>query len=133
MARIDWTRIFVDAPGLRPTASEAFMPMRPTAMAAPNAARPTWRLPIIAFLPAFPCEVRPSIVSGRLAFFLVLADQQREDGGQQHEDEGLDEAHQELHEVERDREQPAEAGDEPPHRLEHGLAGEDVAVETEAQ
>ena len=27
MARIDWTRIFVAAPGLRPTASEAFKPM----------------------------------------------------------------------------------------------------------
>src|SRR6185295_9985398 len=48
MARIDWTRIFVEAPGLRPTASEAFMPMKPTPRAAPRAARPTWMLPAIS-------------------------------------------------------------------------------------
>src|SRR5512136_1043781 len=46
MARIDWTKIFVAAPGLRPTASEAFMPMKPTPRAAPSAARPTCRLPV---------------------------------------------------------------------------------------
>ena len=46
----------VAAPGFRPTASDAFMPMRPTAMAAPNAARPMWRLPIM-------CAVLP-LVSG---------------------------------------------------------------------
>jgi hypothetical protein len=37
----------VEATGFRPTASEAFMPIRPTAMAAPRAARPTSRLPVI--------------------------------------------------------------------------------------
>src|SRR5437899_2459269 len=46
MARIDWTRIFVAAPGLRPTASDAFMPINPTPMAAPSAAKPTWTFPL---------------------------------------------------------------------------------------
>src|ERR1039457_1990223 len=46
IARIACTRILVEAPGLRPTASEAFMPMNPTPMAAPSAARPTCRLPV---------------------------------------------------------------------------------------
>src|SRR5215467_6796559 len=48
MARIDWTNIFVEAPGLRPTASEAFMPMNPTPSAAPSAARPTCVFPVIS-------------------------------------------------------------------------------------
>ena len=39
--RIACTRIGVAAPGFRPTASDAFMPMKPTPMAAPRAARPT--------------------------------------------------------------------------------------------
>src|SRR5579859_4064278 len=46
IARIDCTRIGVAAPGLRPTASEAFMPMKPTPSAAPSAARPTVRFPL---------------------------------------------------------------------------------------
>jgi len=29
MARMDWTKTFVEASGLRPTASEAFMPIKP--------------------------------------------------------------------------------------------------------
>src|SRR5215471_14962896 len=43
--RIDCTRIFVAAPGLRPTALDAAIPIRPTLRAAPTAARPTWMLP----------------------------------------------------------------------------------------
>src|SRR6516164_9759568 len=46
MDRIDCTRILVDAPGLRPTAVEAAMPIKPTPMAAPAAASPTWMLPL---------------------------------------------------------------------------------------
>src|SRR5215472_123129 len=46
MARIDWTRIFVAAPGLRPTASDAFIPMKPTPRAAPSAANPTCTFPL---------------------------------------------------------------------------------------
>ena len=63
-------QIGVAAPGLRPTASDAFMPMMPTARAAPRAARPTCRLPVIVFvLPVMrraparigraPCLVQP--------------------------------------------------------------------------
>src|SRR3954453_16360997 len=53
MERIDCTSTFVDAPGLRPTALEADMPIIPTLMAAPKAAKPTWmfpptRLPIVS-------------------------------------------------------------------------------------
>src|SRR6188768_944977 len=47
MARIDCTMIFVDAPGFRPTAMDAAVPIRPTLIAAPNAARATWILPVI--------------------------------------------------------------------------------------
>src|SRR6267143_5555410 len=46
MARMDWTRIFFAAPGLRPTASEAFMPLTPTPKAAPSAAKPTCTFPV---------------------------------------------------------------------------------------
>src|SRR6516165_9643408 len=41
MARIDWTITGVGDPMIRPTASDAFAPMKPTASAAPSAARPT--------------------------------------------------------------------------------------------
>src|ERR1700678_4457917 len=43
-----WTRIFVEAPGLRPTASAALKPTRPTPMAAPRQPRPPWMLPVIS-------------------------------------------------------------------------------------
>src|SRR5580765_2065786 len=105
MARIDWTRIFVAAPGLRPTASEAFMPMRPTPSAAPSAANPTCRFPVIpsanigindiyVFLsllfsaaPAIEhgqaAEILNHSMMSRLRAFLMLTDQHREDGGQE--------------------------------------------------
>ena len=38
---------FVDALGLRPTASDALPPIRPTPMAAPRAARPTHKFPFM--------------------------------------------------------------------------------------
>jgi hypothetical protein len=44
---MDWTSTFVEAPGLRPTASDAFIPMIPTAMAAPRAANAMCKLPVI--------------------------------------------------------------------------------------
>src|SRR4051812_19607575 len=43
---MDCTSTLVAAPGLRPTASEAFAPIRPTPRAAPSAANPTWRFPV---------------------------------------------------------------------------------------
>src|SRR5580765_5470403 len=76
MARMDWTRIFVAAPGLRPTASEAFIPIKPTPTAAPSAAKPTCRLPVISanigindiyLLPFFAFPAAPAIEHGQTA------------------------------------------------------------------
>ena len=142
MARIDCTMIFVEAPGLRPTAVDAPMPIKPTPIAAPSAARPTCKLPVIALsfrrfgLANCGRPVRPRVRASRmplLRLLVVLTDQQREDGGQQHEDQRLHQTDQQLHEIERDRQQPAEARHHRRHRLEHVLAGEDVAVEPEAE
>src|SRR5215472_8384612 len=108
MARMDWTRIFVAAPGLRPTASEAFMPMNPTPSAAPSAAKPTWRFPLIsansgicviyvAFLaystvPAIEhgrtAEILDSVMLGTRLSFLMLANQQGKHRREQHEHQG---------------------------------------------
>src|SRR5215813_1844592 len=142
MARIDWTRIFVEAPGLRPTASEAVMPIKPTARAAPSAAKPTCMLPIISFILPFPAAtaveyVRAAkkflLVGARRSFFLVLAHQQGEDRAQQHEDQRLHQAHQNFHEIKRNRQEPPEAGNHPGHGFQHGFAGIDVAVEPKTQ
>src|SRR6267378_7538714 len=110
MARMDWTRIFVAAPGLRPTASEAFMPMKPTPIAAPSAANPTCRFPVIPsanigisdiYLPFFAFSAAPAIEHGQAVEILmmrrflslgVLTNQHREYSGQQHEQERLDKA-----------------------------------------
>src|SRR3981189_1738936 len=106
MERIDWTMIDVAAPGLRPTASDAFMPMMPTAMAAPRAARAMWRLPVITLLvlPWWPAlltgtrepERRRLLVRDRGFSLVMLADQQREHGGQQHEHQRLNQADQQF-------------------------------------
>src|SRR5258707_458620 len=113
MARMDCTNILVDAPGLRPTASEAFIPINPTPMAAPNAAMPTWRFPLNPavnefIVPAFLCVLadtrdrtgsswRTSLFSLGLCCrcrLLGLTNQQREHRAQQHEHQRLHEAHQ---------------------------------------
>src|SRR4249920_3753460 len=109
MARIDWTRIGVAAPGLRPTASDAFMPMMPTAMAAPNAANAMCRLPVMFSCPSFRGSSRsrpgvdpPSLISSVVrggSFFVMLANEQREHGGQQHEHQRLDHADQQLQKI----------------------------------
>src|SRR5215469_6803289 len=103
MARMDWTRTFVEASGLRPTASEAFIPIKPTPMAAPSAARPTVKFPdIYLFVPFLTvravehgraAELCYSNLRGRRPFF-TLANQQGEHGGQQHKHHGLDQPHQ---------------------------------------
>src|SRR5947207_15878423 len=110
MARMDWTRIFVEAPGLRPTASEAFIPMKPTPIAAPSAANPTCRFPVIPsanigisdiYLPFFAFSAAPAIEHGQAVEilvmrgfvpFFVLTNQHREHGGQQHEHQRLNKA-----------------------------------------
>src|SRR5579864_6155924 len=142
MARMDWTRIFVAAPGLRPTASEAFMPMRPTPKAAPSAAKPTCMFPVnsanigindiyISFLsvarrlPRLNTDKSAKFsrsVMSRLWAFLVLANQHGEDGGEQHEDQGLYETNQQFHEVKGDWQQPTEMGHQLGHGFEHIFA-----------
>src|SRR4051812_29525470 len=129
IARIDWTITWVEEPGLRPTASDALAPIQPTARAAPRAARPTCRLPIMVCA-RFLCSVlrmracRPWLV--------MLTDEQREHRRQQHEHQRLHQTDQQLQEVERDLHQPTNARNAG-HRFEHGFSGEDVAVQPEAQ
>src|SRR5215813_7719973 len=130
MAKMDWTRTFVAAPGLRPTASDAFMPMNPT----PRAAKPTCRFPLISanigisvifslsFFLSF--SLGPAIEHGRAAeirylsvrvcrfLLLVLANKQGEERSQQHENQGLNNADQQFQEVERNWQQPPKAGDQ---------------------
>src|SRR5215510_11640425 len=103
MARMAWTRTLVDASGFRPTASQAFQPIKPTARAAPNAARPTCKLP---FMDLFLLSRRPrehgrptkviSTLRGLWALRLLLAKQQREDSGQQHKDQRLNDTYKQL-------------------------------------
>src|SRR5438046_7785499 len=124
MDRIDCTITGVADPGLRPTASDAFPPINPTARAAPSAAIATVMLPTISSAPF------SSLVCRRLCRFVMLADQQREDGGQQHEHERLHQTDQQLHEVKRNLHEPAENRYRS-HRLEHRFAGEHIAVEPE--
>ena len=64
---------------------------------------------------------------------LVLANQHRKHCGQQHEDKGLDKTDEQLHEIKRDRQEPAQARRQRRHGFEHVFAGKDVAVETEAE
>src|SRR4029450_2906576 len=97
MARIDCTMILVDAPGLRPTATDAPCPVNPTPIAAPRAARPTCKLPVLVFCPLCvsrvlgPSAVRRNIslmgcsLRGR-RLLMVLADEPPEGRRQQHED-----------------------------------------------
>src|SRR5215510_12760256 len=112
MARIDWTRILVAAPGLRPTASEAFMPINPTPSAAPSAANPTCRFPLISAtigindiydflslaqrLPRLntvkPLKSILSMLPGPMS--LVLANQHGKHRRQQHEHQCLNKTHQ---------------------------------------
>src|SRR5215470_12946994 len=100
MAKMDCTKILVDAPGLRPTASEAIMPIRPTLIAAPKAASPTCKFPLIrvSFLRAgnHECvragEISLLMVCGSRGLF-VLAHQHREHCRQQHKDQRLNQSH----------------------------------------
>src|ERR1700704_1244813 len=140
---MDCTKIFVEATGFRPTASEAFIPIKPTAIAAPKAARPTWKLPFICSSCSFPpapaiehgqaVDINPLTVRRHWCVCFVLAHQHREDSSQEHEDHGLNEAHNQFQEIERNRHQPPEAGNELRHCFQEILSRENVAVETEAK
>src|SRR6185369_5027733 len=63
----------------------------------------------------------------------MLTNQQGENGGEEHKNQGLDEAHEQLEKIERDRQQPPEAGDQFAHGLQHVLSRENVSIEAEAQ
>src|SRR6516162_10170789 len=123
MARIDWTKIGVAAPGLRPTAIEAARPIKPTPMAEPNAAKPICMLPTILLLLSFPAATAVEdfthkkflLMGARRSFFLVLAHQQGEDRAQQHEDRRLHQADEQFQEIKRNRQEPPAAGDHPGH------------------
>src|SRR5215469_16023316 len=52
--KIDWTRTLVEEPGLRPTATEAPMPINPMPISTPAAARPTVIFPPKRLSPAPP-------------------------------------------------------------------------------
>src|SRR5581483_467691 len=62
----------------------------------------------------------------------MLADQQREDGRQKREHEGLHHADEQLEQVERNLDEPADPGNAA-DRIEHRFAREHVSVQTEAQ
>src|SRR4029453_838045 len=141
MARIDWTRICVEAPGLRPTASEAAMPIKPTATAAPIAAKPTCMLPIISLVLPFPAPPRLNMFIRRKSlslfahgfFFLMWTHQQSEHRAQKNEHHPLHQAHEHFHEIKRDRQEPPEGGDLAGHGFQHVFPGKDVAVKTKTQ
>ena len=63
----------------------------------------------------------------------VAAHEQGEDGGQQHEDECLHEADEQLHEVKWNRNQPRESGHDVRHGFEHVFPRENIAEETKAE
>src|SRR6266403_2842817 len=142
MARIDWTITGVADPGFRPTASAALAPIKPTARAAPRAAIPTCRLPLMClsrpFLVAQPCRdgsgqsFLDSIVPGRPPFLVMLTDQQREDGGQQREHQRLHQTNQQFQKVKGNLYERADVGNAG-HRVQHRFPGEDVAVETKTE
>jgi len=68
-----------------------------------------------------------------VALALVLADQQGENGSEEHEDHGLDKTDKHFEEIKGNRQQPAKAGDKFAHSLEHVFASKDVSVESEAE
>src|SRR5207247_2618256 len=72
-------------------------------------------------------------VCARNVLLSMLTNKQSEDRAQQHEDQGLHQAHEQFHEIKRNRQQPPEAGNHPGHGFQHVFPGKDVAVETEAQ
>src|SRR5215470_14258521 len=115
------------------------MPMRPTAMAAPNAARPMCKFPLISscspssWAPKTEQVNRSNLKSGALDGFLVLTNQQGEHCSQQHENQCLNYAHKQFHKVKRNRQQPSEFGDKRRHSVQHVLARKNIAVESKTQ
>jgi len=69
-----------------------------------------------------------------VVFVTVVTHEFQEDGGEQHEHQGLDKSDEHLQEVEGHGWQPGEVGGHSVHhRLEDILTGKDISIETEAQ
>src|SRR5262245_26252301 len=73
------------------------------------------------------------MVRSRRRLGLMLANQQRENSRQQHENQRLDQTYQQLQKIKWNRYQPAEARDKPGHGFQHVLTCKNVAVETKTQ
>src|SRR5688500_4082824 len=71
----------------------------------------------------------------RLMAFFMRANQQREDGRQEHEYERLNQTNQNFQKVKRNRNDNASqpTRHEASHRFQHVFTGENIAVQTEAQ
>src|SRR6266850_4617041 len=154
---------FPNAPGLRPTASEAFMPTSPTPIAEPRPAKPTWMLPVnspnigvtimFIFIDVFvvaqrlprlntvePLKIFSSMLCyGRVLLF-VSANQRSKNGGQQHKYKCLDQPDQHFQKIKRDWQKRAENRFCPGGMLnrvgdcfEQISSGKDIAVKSKAQ
>src|ERR1041385_1828423 len=155
------TMTLPNAPGLRPTASEAFMPTRPTPIAEPRPHNPTERLPAtdasasigvnMFFLSSFfstapavdhgqAAEISKSMVMFLAVLFFMRANQGRKHRRQEHEHKGLNQADEDFQEIKWHGQQRAENGPRPGRVVDHIghgfqqiFAGENVSVETETQ
>src|SRR5262245_8695492 len=74
-----------------------------------------------------------SFVRSRRRLSLMLANQQRENRCQQHEDQRLDQTYEQLQKIKWNRYQPAKARHKPGHGFQHVLTGKNVAIETKTQ
>src|SRR5215813_1610230 len=109
------------------------MPIRPTLIAAPNAAKPTCKFPVI-YLTSGCAHLQSQAeinyflsVRGYLSFRLMLANQHGKNGGEQHEHQGLNNSHDQLEKVKRNRYQPSEPRDKLGHCFQQIFPGENVA------
>src|SRR5208283_1425434 len=151
MPRMPCTRIFVEAPGLRPTASAALKPTRPTPMAAPRQPRPPWMLPVISAITGIivvcvlgwwiaavralhgPGGKGTGSVRGLLVRFVlvaVVADEADVDAHEQREHERLHESDEKLEDVERRRKAPFLHA---AYRVHEALAAKDVSEKSQRQ
>src|SRR5262245_33748952 len=132
---------FPNAPGLRPTASEAFMPTSPTPIADPSPHKPMlrwWRLPptwanigVTITFPFFCFVVAQRLPRLNMVeqlksywslvpapvFLFMCANQRREHSGQEHEYKRLNQAHKQFQKVKRDRKQHREHSSRPGRML----------------
>ena len=146
--------VLAAAPGLRPTAKTADEPIAPMPSATLTAVIPMWRFSMVCVLPCDVPEVprgrpddsggsttlQPSVritdpargVRAGTAFLVVPATEHDEDGRQEG-NTPPGSGNQQLDKVERYRQVQGQGGHLVQHRLQHGLAREDIAKEAQAQ